>query len=741
MTQRLLVAWLAVLFLGPGCSSVLAWQQTAAEPSPQVKTEIPYRDGTVVLISDFQERITRSRYRASGHVHITFQEMLITCDEAEYDEESRAGTAKGNIRFSHERQWFSCTRAEFNFEEQTGVFYEATGFTDQEFLIRGETVVKTGRDTYRVERGFVSSCQEKRPKWEFGTRKANIRVDHTARLHHMLFKVKGVPLLYLPYLVVPMEKKERSSGLVPFHMGNSNSKGRVFSEGWFQTLGRSADAMIYGDYFSLRGLAIGGIFRARPNPQTRVFIEAYGINDKLDQGGAQVFVDAVSRLPADFRLVAHANVTTNFKFRQAFSDTFRAATSPQEESVVFLTQNRDSFSANFTFQRQEVFYPSRSVVIRESPTLEYFSLGKPIPRLPLIFYLRSSVDGLSRTDALIETPKIVQRFDVFPSIALRLPSLAGFSVMPSVGVRDTFYGAGIAYGPEPAAVTEHLNRKYFDVEVDVRTPTLEREFRASSGDPIKHVVEPTLRYRMISGIGDQLENIIRFDAQDPIADTNEVEYGVANRIFRNRRTSTGSVQPYEFMSFTITQKQYFDPTFGGAFKEGQANIFYPLYTLTGFATSSIARNFAPTNVVARVTPAPGITFDARADFDTKLDRLLDASITTLWHQERVFIAGTYFKTNQLDRGTFESNQIQGQFGWGRLDRGLSLSVTISYDIFSSRLLNSHTRLMYFWDCCGVALDYQKYDVGIRAENRLTFSFSLKGIGSFGNLKRPESLFQ
>jgi len=741
MIQRLLVAWFAVLFLGPGCSRVLAWQQATEEPSGQVKTEIPYRDGTVILVSDFQERITRTRYRASGHVRITFQEMLITCDEAEYDEESREGTAKGNIRFSHLRQWFTCTQAEFNFADQTGVFHEATGFTDQEFLIRGQTVVKTGKDTYRVERGFVSSCQEKRPKWEFGTRKANIRVDRTARLHHMLFKVKGVPLLYLPYLVVPMEKKERSSGFVPFHMGNSNSKGRVFSEGWFQTLGRSADATIYSDYFSLRGLAIGGIFRARPNPQTRVFVEAYGINDKLNQGGAQVYVDAVSRLPAAFRLVAHANVTTNFKFRQAFSDTFRAATSPQEESVVFLTQNRDSFSADFSFQRQEVFYPSRSVVIRESPTIEYFSLGKPIPRLPLIFYLRSSVDGLSRVDSVIETPRMVQRFDIFPAVALRLPSLAGFSVMPTVGVRDTFYGASLAYDPDPVAVSEHLNRKYVDVEVDVRTPTLEREFRASSDDPIKHIVEPVLKYKMISGIGAQLDNIIRFDAQDPIADTNEAEYGIANRIFRNRRTSTGSVQPYEFMSLTITQKQYFDPTFGGAFKEGQANIFYPLYTLTGFATSSILRDFAPTNLVARVTPTPGITFDARADFDTKLDRLLDASVTTLWHQERVFIAGTYFKTNQLDRGTFESNQIQGQFGWGRLDRGLSLSVTISYDIFSSRLLNSHTRLMYFWDCCGVALDYQKYDVGIRSENRLTFSFSLKGIGSFGNLKRPESLFQ
>lgn len=741
MIHRLFVSWLAFLILGPLCPALRAQQQSTEEPSGQVKTEIPYRDGTVVLLSDFQERITRTRYRASGHVRITFEELFITCDEAEYDEETRDGFAKGNVRFSHLRQWFSCSRAEFSFASQTGIFYEATGFTDQEFLVRGQTVLKTGKDTYRVEHGLVSSCQEKRPKWEFGTRTANIRVDRTARLHHMVFKLKGVPLLYLPYLVVPMEKKERSSGFVPFHMGSSTSKGRVFSEGYYQTLGRSADATIYGNYFSLRGLAVGGIFRARPNPDTRVFIEAYGINDKLNQGGAQVYVDAVSKLPADFRLVAHANVTTNFQFRQAFADTFRAATSPHEESLVFLTQNRDSFSTDFSFQRQEIFYPGRSVVIRESPTIEYFSLGKPLPKTPLIFYLQSSVGGLSRVDRIIESPKMVQRFDIFPAIAVRLPTIAGFSVMPTVGIRDTFYGASLVYDPEPKAVPEQLNRKYVNVEVDVRTPTLERDFRTSSGDSIKHLVEPMLRYRMISGIGKQLENIIRFDPLDPIADTNEIEYGLANRIIRNRRTSTGSVQPYEFMSFTITQKQYFDPTFGGAFQEGRPNIFYPLYTLTGFATSSIVRNFAPTNLVARITPREGITFDARADFDTKFDRLRDASVTTLWHQDRVFIAGTYFKTNALEIGTFASNQVQGQFGWGRMDRGLSLSVTISYDIQSSRLLNSHTRLYYFWDCCGVALDYQKYDVGIRSENRLTFSFSLKGIGSFGNIKRPESLFQ
>ena len=108
MIHRFLVVSSAILFLGLACCQLPAQQQTSEEPSGQVRTEIPYRDGTVVLISDFQERITRTRYRASGHVRITFQEMLITCDEAEYDEESREGSAKGDVRFSHERQWFTC---------------------------------------------------------------------------------------------------------------------------------------------------------------------------------------------------------------------------------------------------------------------------------------------------------------------------------------------------------------------------------------------------------------------------------------------------------------------------------------------------------------------------------------------------------------------------------------------------------------------------------------------------------
>jgi LPS-assembly protein len=48
---------------------------------------------------------------------------------------------------------------------------------------------------------------------------------------------------------------------------------------------------------------------------------------------------------------------------------------------------------------------------------------------------------------------------------------------------------------------------------------------------------------------------------------------------------------------------------------------------------------------------------------------------------------------------------------------------------------------YNWNCCGLALEYRKYDLGtIRNEGAYTFNFTLANIGTAGNLRRAESLF-
>lgn len=720
--------WICVTF-------VLALAATAISSPERVRSEIPYHDGTVTIVSDVQERVTRTRYKATGDVVITFQDTVISGDEAEYDEESREGFLTGNVRFSQKEQWLSCSRVEFDFSNQTGVFFDATGYTDREFWITGKTIRKTGPETYKIEDSLVTSCQPESPKWTFSASSATIRLDRTARLRNTTFKLKGIPVFYSPYMIVPLEKKVRSSGFVPFRTGTSTSKGRVISEGYYQTLGKSADVMVYGDYFTLRGLGVGGVFRARPNPSTRFHLEAYGIKDKFENekaraSGVHLVVDGESLLRNDWRAVARANISSNFRFRQVFSDNFRSATVSQEKAIVFLTRNHESVSTNIAFGRDEVFFSRHPLVIRKIPSLEFLSLGTPIGRSPFIMNFRASLDGVSRTDIAIQTQQLVQRLDFQPSLTVRLPEFAGFSLIPTAAVRETYYGAQLA-PDEPSGVSNTgLHRRYFDLSVELRTPGLEREF-----GEMQHRIEPYATYRRIHGIED-FDRIIRFDEEDVIADTNEVEYGIVNRFFSNNKAG----EKYEFMSIGLIQKYYFDPTFGGAFKPDQINSFYPLNSVTGLYQTGFLSTVSPLSAIVQASPGRGIHNDLRLDYDTRLGRWRNASFSTVWRQGKISLSGTYFKTMAIEDGALNGNNVQGQVSYGSTARGFFSSVTLRYNLRTSQLLNSRSRANYTWDCCGIAVEFDQFDLGYRSETRFSFSFTLKGIGSFGNIRGQDSIF-
>jgi hypothetical protein len=71
--------------------------------------------------------------------------------------------------------------------------------------------------------------------------------------------------------------------------------------------------------------------------------------------------------------------------------------------------------------------------------------------------------------------------------------------------------------------------------MEIRPPVIERTYDSSTvehlfGGEIKHTIEPELTYRYVTGISDFL-NVLRFDDVDVASDTNELEYGVTQRLF------------------------------------------------------------------------------------------------------------------------------------------------------------------------------------------------------------------
>lgn len=710
---------------------------TVAFSQPRAKLELPYQGGMLTIEADRLVRDADTRWTAEGTVVVSYRDTTLKAARLTYNPVTEEAVAEGNMELSRGVQWLKGSRAELNLKTDTGILYNVEGYTDEQFFLRAKKLLKTGPDAYVAEGGFLTACSEAVPKWSFTVGSARIQLDATARLKHTLFRVKKIPVFYFPYAVVPTSRKARSSGFMLPTTGNSSNKGRRLGESFYLVLGRSADVMLHGDYFSQRGFGYGFTFRTQPNQVSRLLLDGYLVDDRKGQGGASINGIGETRFANGFRGVADFNLVSSFIFRQVFSDNFYAATRPTENSRLFFTNNFRANSVNFLLSREETVFPGRNVVIRNTPVFNFKILGQRFPQTPLYVDLDASAEGLSRADRLIETPGIIQRLDFFPQAYFSLPLVQGLRLTPRIGIRETFYSDSLKPGENFLSGT-NIRREYVEFSADLKGWGLSRIYTRGSGAGWKHLIEPVFRYRYIGGIRD-FDRIVRFDERDAVANTNEIEYAVFHRFFVKRQSGDG-YYTQEWLSVKLGQKYFFDSDFGGALQPDSMNQFFPLNTFTGFPYAGIPRDASPVTGLVRFAPEPRISFDVRGDFDTKFRQFRNFSVTGFWNQERFSVGASYFVMQKLEAGTFQNQQLQAQLTAGNLQRGLSASTAFSYDAETARFLNSLSRVNYVWDCCGVSLEYQRFDLGVRQERQLRFSFFLKGIGAFGTIKRPEGIF-
>src|SRR6266567_4844984 len=86
-------------------------------------------------------------------------------------------------------------------------------------------------------------------------------------------------------------------------------------------------------------------------------------------------------------------------------------------------------------------------------------------------------------------------------------------------------------------------------------------------------------------------------------------------------------QARDVISLRLTQKYYFDPTFGGALLPGKNVVWDPTISLTGFAFAQ-GRRLSPVVTVLKVAPSPNYDAELRADFNPNGGGVLNAGITS-----------------------------------------------------------------------------------------------------------------
>ncbi|HEY0546536.1 MAG TPA: LPS assembly protein LptD [Pyrinomonadaceae bacterium] len=733
-----------------------------------------------------------------GNVDARIGVYRLQADKVTVFEASNRVLAEGNVVFDQGEQRITGSRAEWNYATKLGYFINSTGFTNQTqdgtvIYFTADSVEKVSANKIVVINAELTACEDSVPKWSFKTKRAEITTGDRARFKNPSFRVKNIPVAWLPFASISLKRRDRASGFLTPTFSGSGSKGFRLSNAYYQTLGRSADVTFRNDIYSARGIGIGADLRTRANSRSFLNMGFYAVKDRIfgdkegpdapNQGGSSFYIDGVHYFPNGFLAAADVNVTSNLAFRQVFSDSIQQTISPEERSQFFINKNSGDYSFNFLARTQVTSIPNVRIRTRELPSITLDKRPSPLKffeRIPVYFSFEGGLEGVSRKETVeditlfrsqvggepILTPSIVQRLDIHPRFSVPF-HFGGWSVTAMLGARATFYSNSLV--PLTRIVSsQDIIRSYGEFELDVRPPALARNFHHKDGSFFfRHTIEPYIVYRRIDGISN-FDRIIRIDYVDAIANTNEIEFGVTNRFFTRRSTESVSRtaqrsarsgsgnslanQPYEALSITVRGKYFFDPDFGGALVAGQRNQFYPINTFSAFTYGGVARRFSPVNIEARYRPQRNLFADVRTDLDTHGGGLRDLAVSfglnlplikafqTFYYTRAIHLAPSlspFRNLNKAEPGTLQGSQWSPSIFIGNTERGLFGGVSLFFDFQnrpgrgSSSLISSTVTLGYAFDCCAITIQNYTFNVGLRNENRFVFSFRLNGIGAFG----------
>ncbi len=476
-----------------GVLMVLGWD-ASAEPLPRGLSSPQGAGAPVVLRAESLEFFqAQQRLVATGQVAVESGQARMFADHLEMNTETGVGVATGNVRFVTPEDDVRASRLDFNLSADQGILYEAAGTVGGRYQIAGQRVERQGPQRLRVRRGRITTCQQPRPDWEFRSPQSRIEVDRYATLSHPSFWIKGVPVLYVPYFVFPLND-ERTTGFLPPNLGYSDNDGAMVRSSFFWAMTDWMDSTIGLEYLSERGVKPDAEFRYAIDPLSRGRLEATYIDDrKTGDELWRVLIQQQQEFGWGLRGLTQIDLRSEQDLVREFSNDLL-----QESQV--RTISFGTLTKRFANRVMSVWGASYDGIpqggstqqFQRLPTLSYEQFLTPLLGVAR-FGLAASYDRLKATDVV--GGATVQRLDLFPSITLPWAPGPWLQLTLTAGLRGTFYD-------RRTTDSEAVTRELPDVRLHMAGPAWRRRF---TGGKLQrswvHVMATYLDYHYVPRVG------------------------------------------------------------------------------------------------------------------------------------------------------------------------------------------------------------------------------------------------
>ena len=799
---------------------------------PRPEQGVPVR----IVASDQKREETKNGvvFILDGDVVLYYRRYTVHADHATYNQDTGQVDAQGHMMVDGgpDDEHFVASHGTINVQNNTGDFFDVVGtlgvsraprgrmvFTaPNPFALSGREVLQLGKGHYKVLHGSMTSCMLPKPDWRIIS--GIMELDNgVAKASSGYFEAFRVPLFYLPYVTHPVADQRNSGILLPY-FGNDTTKGFVVGEGYYQTLGRSADLTMATQYWSNRGWAPNGLFRYRGVGQDFAKVQFHSLLDEgvlepngtrgSNQGGIDILADGRHQFDANTTGVIDAEYLSSYIYRLVFEEDYAIAIDSEVKSQAFLTHEyRDTWVSvhmNRYQNFQSASVPSDEVRILHLPQIDVEAADHRVGDSPLWWGLSGTAGAISRYDyPSFRTTASVPRVDFYPRIAVPV-HFGGWTFRPEAAVRETWYGKSQdqeSLDQIPVVKREGITRTDVEAGFDLRPPALEADFSAPwlrrlLGGDVRHTIEPDLQYRYVTGIND-FRNILRFDDTDVESNTSEAKYGLTQRLFlRNMKphpctgdeallpqaaemTERGAALPSnpavsqqdgatavtpvqlcgggtrDWITWTVAQKYYFDPSFDNAITPGTPNPLTTTLDFTGVDFLTEPRHNSPVISRLRMQTTSATDLEWDVDYDVKEGKVTSSNLyagyqTGLYR----FQFGDSFMNVPLGTTPLTTaaprafsggvstpyNQIHLLAVHGAANKlGLSEGVSSAYDLIHQQMQYGAAQAQYNWNCCGIDFQYRRFSLGsIRDDTEYFWSINLAGFTNAGDLTHRISLF-
>lgn len=406
---------------------------------------------------------------AERNVVIRYDTVVIYCDYAQYNPDTRDVLVSGNVRIYRDGQLFTGERALYNLETKRLSAADIRG----EFIpfrFSGESLSSLGNNAYLVKEGIFTTSDNSKPDYHIKARTIRVYPKDRVVFSDVTLYVGRTPIFWFPYVYQSLNK-EQGFTITPAY---TSRWGASLLGTYTFPIGEGWSARLRLDLMADRGVGVGLESEWQNGKEGRDWgrFRSYAIDDSdpgknetslaredIDPGRYRVSLQARQYITDDIYATIDINKLSDARFLEDFAEgEFRK--NPNPDNAISLTYWNEDFTGTLLYRQN---LNDDNFDATERLPEGYFDVKRqPLFRTPFFYESETSAGFLRRNFADQSQFQDYDTFraDTFHQFTLPLNVKNVVSIIPRVGVRGTYYSDSGSFFDQ--VVTETVEETIFD---------------------------------------------------------------------------------------------------------------------------------------------------------------------------------------------------------------------------------------------------------------------------------------